>query len=247
MIATYPSTPEAKQAVDGMRTVYVEQGNVAELENYLKTQSGVSISPSALDSTTYEAAEKRYMKGDCENSSVDLKNYIDKYPSGYFLLNANFYYAECMYNSGKFPEALTGYSYVAGQVKNKFTEKSLLRAAGISYKQNDFNSSVSFYEKLEQVAEVPSNIIEARAGQMRGNYKLGRFAAGIIQADKLLQMEKISNELRYETHLTIAKSALGLKNDSLALKQFNILAGLTKCNSGESPPRPWICSRLGGS
>ncbi len=228
VIAAYPSTPEAKEAINGMKNVYVEQGNIAEFEAYLKGQTGVSISPSTLDSTTYEAAENRYMKGDCENSSKDFKNYIDKYPNGYFLLNANFYYAECMYKMENLTEALIGYKYASLQSKNKFTEKSLLRAGYISFKQNNFTDAINHYEKLEQVAELPSNIMEARIGQMRSHFKLNQYLASITQANKLLQTEKVSNELVYESHLTIAKSALSLKNDSLAMTEFVTTANLTK-------------------
>ncbi len=231
VITAYPSTPEAKEAINGMKNIYVEQGNIAEFETYLKGQTGVSISPSTLDSTTYEAAKNRYMKGDCENSSKDLKNYLDKYPNGYFLLNANFYYAECMFkteNSTNLTEALIGYRYVSMQSKNKFTEKSLLRSGYISFKQNNFTDAISYYEKLEQLAELPSNIIESRIGQMRSHFKLNQFLASITQANKLIQTNKVSNELVYESHLTIAKSALGLKNDSLAMTEFLTTASLTK-------------------
>lgn len=95
IIAKYPSSQEAKESVTSMRNIYVETGDVAAFEDYVKNQSGLNYSNAAIDSATYEAAELRFMKGDCEHAITDFKNYIQKFSNGFFLLNANYYMAEC--------------------------------------------------------------------------------------------------------------------------------------------------------
>jgi hypothetical protein len=52
-----------------MRNIYVETGDISAFEDYVKNQSGLNYSNAAIDSATYEAAELRFMKGDCEHAA----------------------------------------------------------------------------------------------------------------------------------------------------------------------------------
>lgn len=231
IIADYPQTAEAREALTNMRTIYIETSNLAEFEDYLKTKS-ISISASTLDSATYEAAELRYVKGDCENASKDFEAYLSRFPNAYFKLNANFYKAECDYKYGFLTEALKGYVYVLEQSKSNFTEKALIKSAYIYFKQGAFSDALSAYTKLEEIAEVPSNIMNARIGQMRSNYQLKQFAMAIATSKKIIAMEKIPNEILYECHSLNAKSYLASGNDSLAMDEFVITSKLTKNELG---------------
>lgn len=231
IIADYPKSSEAREALSNMRTIYVETANIAEFEDYLKTQS-INISASSLDSAMYESAELRYVKGECENASADFAAYLNKYPNAFFKLNANFYKAECDYKRGLFDAALVGYNFVIGQAKTNFTEKSLIKAAYINFKKENYSAALIAYTKLEELAEVPANIMEARIGQMRSNYKLKQFDASIAAAKKVIEMEKTPNEIIHESHLSMAKSYMALGNDSLAMDEFKVTTNLTKSEIG---------------
>jgi TolA-binding protein len=231
IIAEYPKTSEANEALSNMRTIYVETSNIAEFEEYLKNQS-INISASSLDSALYEAAELRFVKGDCDNASKDFENYLAKYPNAFFKLNATFYKAECDFKKGFFVEALKGYSYVSEQTKSNFTEKSLVKAGYIYSKNEKFEDALNAFLKLEELAEIPSNILEARIGQMRCNYKLKHYNAAIVAAKKVISMEKTSNEMIHEAHLLSAKSYLEDGNDSLAMDEFTLTTKLTKSEIG---------------
>lgn len=231
IIADYPKSSEAHEALTNMRTIYVETSNIAEFEDYLKTQS-INISASALDSAMYEAAELRYVKGDCDNASNDFAAYLTKYPNAYFKLNANFYKAECDFKKGFFVEALKGYVFVTEQAKSNFSEKALIKSAFINYKKENYSDALAAYLKLEELAEIPANIMEARIGQMRCNFKLHHFDAAITAAKKLIAMEKTSNEIIHESHLISAKSYQASGNDSLAMDEFKITTNQTKSEMG---------------
>lgn len=216
IIAKYPSSEEAKESVTSMRNIYVETGNVDEFENYVKNQSGLNYSNAAIDSATYEAAEIRFMKGDCERAMVDFKNYIQKFPNGFFLLNANYYMAECAVKSNP-DDALTGYSYVIAQNKNKFSENAMLKAAGISFKKMDYKSAFTYYDLLLANAETPANLLEAKSGLMRCSALLLEYNKAIEFAGKVIGSAKVSNELLSESYLTRGKAAAELGNDSMAI------------------------------
>ena len=216
IIAKYPSSEEAKESVNSMRNIYVETGDVDAFENYVKNQSGLNYSNAAIDSATYEAAELRFMKGDCAQAENDFKKYIQKFPNGFFLLNANYYMAECASNTNV-EDALLGYGYVINQNKNKFTENAMLKAASLSYKKADYKAAANYYEMLLANAETPSNILEAKTGLMRAYALLFDHAKTIEFAGKVIASAKVSNELLSESSFIRGRAAAEMGNDSLAI------------------------------
>lgn len=232
ILTSYPNTTEATEALSGMRNIYVEQGNVDDFENFLKANPALSLSTNALDSTKYEAAENRYMKGDFEGAGNDFKNYISKFPNGQFLLNANYYFADCANRLGNFNDALIGYDFVIAKPKNTFTERSLLNAARIKFKQEKYQEAILNYSELEKTAEIAGNLNESKIGLMRSYNKLEQCENASERATKLLNTDKIANEIIYESHLIIAKCLLKQQNDSAAFKQLSTLIKLTKNELG---------------
>jgi TolA-binding protein len=216
IIAKYPTSQEAKESVTSMRNIYVETGDISAFEDYVKNQSGLNYSNAAIDSATYEAAELRFMKGDCEHAVTDFKNYIQKFKNGFFLLNANYYMAECAAKTNP-DDALIGYKYVIEQSKNKFTENALLKAATLSYIKLDYDAASNFYELLLEQAETPANILEAKTGLMRTSFFLLNHAKAIEYAGKVIVSAKVSNELLGESYFIRGKSAAEIGNDSLAI------------------------------
>jgi TolA-binding protein len=216
IIAKYPSSEEAKESVTALRNLYVESGDVASFESYVKNQSGLNFSNAVIDSASYEAAELRFMKGECDLAINDFKNYIQKFPNGFFLLNAHYYMAECAYKSD--PEvAISGYKFVTEQNKNKFSENAMLKAALLSYKKLDYASAIKYYEMLLINAETPGNILEAKTGIMRCAFQLNDDAKTIEFAGKVIGSAKVTNELLSESYLSRGKAAANSGLDSLAI------------------------------
>ena len=221
IIEKYPNTEEAKQSATGLKNIYVEQGSLAEFQSYVAQNPTLNISNATLDSATYESAELIYSKGDCENSRKHFAEYLSKFEKPIFGLNANYYKADCDFKANDLDGALTSYSYVISQPTNKFTERSLHNAAIIYNKQKKYTEAANLYAKLEIVADNPSLNMEAVIGQMRSNFKLREYELTITHANKLLGMEKTTNEMKNECHMLKGKSYVALNRDSLALKELN--------------------------
>ena len=100
VVAEYPGTAEAKNALTGIKNIYVDMNDV---DSYFAYVNGLGefadISLSEKDSLSYMSAEKLYMDGDCEKSISQFNNYLVQYPDGSFVLNANFYLADCLNRS----------------------------------------------------------------------------------------------------------------------------------------------------
>jgi len=221
IIEKYPNTEEANQSANGLKNIYVEKGTLAEFESFVAKNPSLNISNATLDSASYESAENSYTKGDCEGSRKQFAAYLSKFTNPIFILNANYYKADCDYKANDIDEAIKSFNEVIKQPTNKFTERSLLNAANIYYKQKNYSEASNLFSKLELIADNPNLLVDSRIGQMRSNFRLREYDLSISSASKLLEMEKTPNEIKTESHLTKGKSYLALFRDSLGLKELN--------------------------
>lgn len=220
VVNRYPGTPESQEALLAIRNIYVGLDRVDEFIQFSEGLGFANVTTAQQDSLTYVAAENRYMQGDCENSSQSFRNYLEKFPNGIFSINTHFYLAECDFRAGKFPQALSGYNYVIGKSKSRFTENALLRASIIEFRQQNYAAALANYRKLEEVAELPSNKLEAQIGQMRSQFYLQRYQETLSLASTVLANEKTPREVQQEAHLISAKSALALDRMTQARASF---------------------------
>lgn len=217
VVTEYPSTAESKDALVSIRNIYMDRDSVDNFYEYVKGLSFEYGSKTEQDSVTYMAKENLYMTGDCEKSTSGFEKYIQQFPNGYFIANAYYYKADCEYRAGEYDKALADYAAVLNLPQNKFSEYSLAKSASICYSLNRYDSAITYYSELEKNAEYKSYVLEARTAIMRSHYKLENYRMAISAGNLLLTTEKLAEEIKSETHLTIAKSAL--KVDSLALAQ----------------------------
>ncbi len=230
VIEKYPGSVSAKNALVTMRNIYVSMDRVDDFIAKVKTYPSANVTSEEQDSITYVAVENRYMEGDCQKATSGFANYINKFPSGAFIVPANFYKAECDYKSGNITDALISYEYVLNAPKTKFTEKALLNSADISFKQKNFEKALTYYQRLDSTAEFNNNILTARIGIMRSSYQMNRFESAVAASKVLLTTPKISNEINDEAHYIIAKSSLAMDSIPAAQAEFAILS---KSKNGE--------------
>lgn len=210
VVEKFPGTPESREALVSIRNIYVSMDKVDEFVAFSQGLGFADITDSQQDSLTYIAAESRYMQGDCINATQSFSNYLERYPQGIFSLNAHFYKAECDYRLNDFQRALSGYLVVLERPLSQFSENAALRAAQINYKLAHYQAALEKFVLLEEIADFATNKTEAQIGQMRALDKLQRFEQSIEMADKVLQNDRIPQEITQEAYLIKARSHLGL-------------------------------------
>ena len=216
VVDKYPGTSESQEALVTIRNIYVSLDRVDDFVEFSRDLGFADITTAQQDSLSYMAAENRYMQGDCENAVKSFTNYLDRYPDGIFALNAHFYKAECEFRSEEYRQALTGYEYVISRPKSKFTENSLMRASGITFRLGQYERAYDLYRELEEVAEFRNNLLQARIGSMRSLFRLERFAEVGEAADAVVSMERTPQEVVQEAHLLKGKSAIKTGNNEQA-------------------------------
>jgi TolA-binding protein len=223
----YPATSEAKEALIKLNKIYVEDGNVAAYEAYLKEKKFPELTTAALDSSYFESAELLYMKGSHVSAYGELKKYVERYPNGIFRLNAHFYLAESAMQVGKPDEALAAYDVVLGYARNIFTEKSLYTASRLLMERKRYEEALLRLAKLEEVAEVVDNLVAARVNIMRIHVLLKRCDPAMTYARLLIDSDKIEQELLQEATLVHGRCALEKGHLDLARTRMNEVIALS--------------------
>jgi len=232
IVTKFPGTTESKEALATIRNIYMDKNAVDEYFAFVKNIPDAGVSVTEQDSVTYLAAENLYMNNNCEQATAGFGSYISNFPTGAFSLQANFYKAECDFNSGKPEMALPGYTFVIANPKSQFTEKALLRASGINFEKGNFEAALGQYKALQLNAEYAANLTKAIEGQMECNFRLGKSADAIDAAYLLLERENLNNEQVFNARFIIAKSAMALQKPDLAKKEFEKTAALSDDERG---------------
>lgn len=225
VITKYSQSAEKQSAFIGLKNVYVDLNKVNEYFAFAESVgNGSAVRSSEKDSLTYISAERLYMSGETEQGINALENYLSDYPTGMFRLNAQYYKADAALNQQKYEEALEGFEQVVNQPDNLFTEKALLAASQLNFRNQNYSKSKSQYQRLINIAEIPENVNVAKVGYLRSVYGLSEFDQVILAAKDVLEMPKVQEEMIREATFKRAKAYLSLDKKTDALKDLKILS-----------------------
>jgi TolA-binding protein len=232
LVSKYPQSSEADEATDIMKNIYVEIGKPNEYIEMMR-KSGKNISVNEADSLTYTAAALKYNGGDCNAALAGFKNYVSRYPSGSYILDANYFSAECYNKNKDWQNALTGYDYVNSIGLNRFFEKATLEAARISYFElKDYAKAKKYFESLTGGAVNQDNQLEALRGLVRCYYQLKEYTQANDAAKNLLTKKGISTDDKSVAFLVLGKSQQVNNDCASAIASFKSCAAINKASWG---------------
>jgi tetratricopeptide (TPR) repeat protein len=228
LVSLYPQSPEADEAMDNIKNIYVEVGRPNDYVDFVK-KSGKVISISEADSLTYVSAELKYNNNDCTGAIPAFGNYLSKYPQGAYTLEANFYSSECYSKSKDWKNALAGYETVVNQGNSKYAERAALAAAHIYYFETpDYAKSKIYFAKLKELATTPENQLEALRGLVRSYYQTKDYTEANNAANELLTKKGLSTDDRAVANLVLGKSLQADKQYDQAIAAFKQVAAINK-------------------
>lgn len=228
LITQYPNSPEAEDAMDNIKTIYIEDGKPNEYADFMR-QAGRPISVSSEDSLTYSAAANQYQNGNTTAALNSFNNYLQRFPNGVYALDANFNRGE-IYNSKKdFTNALSGYEAVAANAPNIFAERAVLNAARIYFFElKNYEKAESYYSQLKQIASNQENKLEAMRGLLRCQYQLQKWDVALDNAKELSEAKGSSADDKVLAQMTIAKSYEVKQQYDQAISSFKSVVQLNK-------------------
>jgi len=220
IVKRFPNTPEALQAVQNTRQIYVDIGNVDEYANWVKTIDFVNVSNAELDNDMYESAEKQYLQNNHKKSITNFTKYLQKFPNGIHLLNANFYLAQSKYSKNNLNSAIPNYTFVVNQEQNEFTEVALSRLSQIYLENNNWEKAIPLLQRLEKEADNSQNITFAQSNLMKGFYAKKNYTKAENYAELVLNQPKIDARVQSDAHIIIARSAIETNNTEKARSTY---------------------------
>ena len=232
LLRQYPNSPEAQDALDNAKAIYVEEGKTSDYVNFAKGM-GISVSASQEDQLAYEEAEVQFNNGNFAGAVQRFESYLAKFPDGKYLLEANYYKSEIYFSQKDYAKAVVGYAAVADRAPNKFGEKSLLQAARLYFfNLKDYANAAKYYSKLKDFSSGAENRLEAMRGVLRSQYQLQQWPDAVTNAKDLLNEKGISTDDRVLANMAIANSYKADNKCESALQYFRTAAGLTKSAYG---------------
>lgn len=228
LISQYPNSPEAEDALENVKAIYVEDGKPGEYADFMR-QAGRPISVSAEDSLTYAAAETQYENGNVNAALTAFGAYLQRFPDGVYSLDANFYRGE-IYNSKKdWSNAMIGYEAVAVNAPNKYAEKATLEAARINFFElKNYANAEKYYGQLKQLTGSQENKLEAMRGLLRCQYQQQKWTEAVDNAKELTAAKGSSTDDKALANMAIAKSYQVGGQYDLAIANYKSVVTLNK-------------------
>ena len=228
LVDEYPNSPEAEDALDNVKIIYIEEGKPDEYAAFMR-QSGRPLSMNTEDSLTYAAAEKQYDDQNINAALTSFNNYLQRFPGGVYALDANFNKAE-IYNTKKdWNNALSGYDVVAANAPNKYAERAVLTAARINFFElKNYLKAETYYAQLKQITASQENKLEAMRGLLRCQYQLQKWKEAVENAKELTAAKGSSTDDKSLANMAIAKSYQVDGQCDLAIDNFKSVIQLNK-------------------
>ncbi len=223
IIEKYKANSISREALRNIKNIYVESGEVSKYANYISTIPFANESVASLDSTSYGSGELQFLKGDYAQAEISLENYIENYPQGYFIVQANFYLGEVYLKNDKKEKAITAFSEVVKDNNNTFQDESNLNLAELSFETGDYSTALAYYTKLQTEAQYPKYKETANIGIMRSQYELENYGQAMESAKIVIQSSASGEDLLVEGNYILAKSAFMNNSLKLAKSKFTWL------------------------
>jgi tetratricopeptide (TPR) repeat protein len=223
-VQKFPNTPDALQAVNNAKNIYLDEDNLDEYVAWVKKLDFINVSEDDLDNSTFVIAERKYFEGK-NNSGIiaTLNKYLDKYPKGTHSLKANYYLADLLFKEKQFDTAIVHYKVVLKAGVSEYSEDALAKLSQIYLEKQHFEDAIPLLERLEQEAYSVENVQFAQSNLMKGYYETKGYAKAISYAKKVLSINKDKNSLIEDAKTIIARSAIKTEDFVTAQEYYSVI------------------------
>ena len=173
----------------------------------------------------FSTAEEIFLGGNYGKAETTFKSYLEKYPQGAKVAEAQFYLGECYRGLGDKEKAVDAYtSALECGLGGSFLESAYLRLGDLNYSMQRYPKAYASYQKLQDVAQLDDNKHNASVGMMRSAFKAREFEDALAAAQSVRSDRGSSDDLKREADYVRAKSCLGMSRRAEAYGIFEQLA-----------------------
>lgn len=232
LINRYGDSPESDEAIDNVRSIFVEQGKTNDFVAFMKNV-GRSLDANAADSLSFVAAEIQLSEGKRDQALKGFNDYMVQFPEGRYQVQAAWFAAEIYREKKDLKSAMPLYELLINKAPNKHAESAMVQAARYYYfEQKNYTKAIGFYEKLALNASSQENKLEAMRGIVRCQYYSGAYESAISISKELLEQRGIGTDDKIFANLVLGKYAAQAGNCNEAINFYNEVASLSKAEYG---------------
>jgi TolA-binding protein len=222
----------AKEILNSIKKIFETKGDIEGMKVYFESIDN-PLTENELEKASYATAyDAFYTQKNYDDALPKWENYINKFPNGKYIAEAQFNMAECAYGRNEFVKAVSGYSFIIGRQRSTYTETSLTKTSYILYKDKKYQEALPLYQQLELLAEIPANKSLGRIGSMRCAFYSNNFEIALEQAIKVLSLEKLTPQQTSEAKYIKARSLFETNRLDDAMTEFKLMTKSAKNISG---------------
>ena len=185
-VAVAPRSQEARDAMQGIRDIYVSEGDVDAYFDYAaKAGMESDLKQLSRDSLSFAAAQKLYLDGSDEAAVKALRNYVGGYPKGSYLTDALYYLSDCYLRTGERQAAIETLSTLADGAPNRYSQTVLEHLSEMTYADKRYDEAAAAYRKLYDATPTAAGREAAATGYVRATLATGDAARIAALADEV--------------------------------------------------------------
>ncbi|MBM3413889.1 MAG: tetratricopeptide repeat protein [Bacteroidetes bacterium] len=220
LIEKYPSSPEASDALEELKSVYVELGLTTEYATYLKKQ-GFAVSVQLEDSLQYIAAAQLYDENDFDKAVPAFVKYLEQFPKGGYWAAASFLLGTCYQQQQLWVEALSKFEQIIQNTQGRYLKEAILAAARISFfEQKNYSAAANYYLQFLNTGVTEADRLEAYRGLLRSNYHQKNWSEASRYGDSLVLLKEKTAEDQALQALVAAKFQIEVGKDLVAFQHL---------------------------
>ena len=221
------SSSLTQEALNVLKEISIDDGSFSDFTRWIKKENLNIYSDSEIEKNLFKSAEKKFLDKNYKQALKLLKTYLNKHPEGSNSLVSSYYIAEIYYIQNLLEESRKFYEVIISRPTNEYTEKALVRIIEIFKENNDLEYSISYLEKLYDIAVFEENVRFALLNLMQAYYDKKDNLKSIEYSSKVLEIENIDNKLKWDANLIKARSLMR-SNDTLnSLKVYEKLENIS--------------------
>ncbi|MBR5820337.1 MAG: tetratricopeptide repeat protein [Alistipes sp.] len=168
VVESAPRSSEAREAMQGIRDIYVSDGNVEAYFAYAE-KVGVESDLSALsrDSLSFAAAQKLYLDERRDDAARSLRSYLKSYPKGGYRVDALYYLSSLYVQNDQTEEAIESLTELVSLGQHPYQTESLKQLAKLCKEADREAEAAKAYRQLYEVLTLSSEREAAMTGYVR--------------------------------------------------------------------------------
>ena len=233
MIANFPGSDDAKNALVSLETVYRDMNDINSYVQYANSlPGGTRITASKQDSLNYLAAESVYMRGSRSDAKAAMTRYLQSYPNGAYSSDANYYLGLIADEQGDYQQAMVHFRRVVEAGNVKFLDNALIYTSETEYKNGNYRQALADYSRLASSARNATNQQIGQMGMVRAHVQLGGHHEAIRAANNLLTNTNLAPETVIQARFLRGKAYQAVNEVDNAMADFRFVANDTRSIHG---------------